>query len=72
MMIIMYLIFPGPDRGQSSLQLHLSNSLTISRVELRLPASLLPSPPQPGAAAALQLPPGLAGLPPALPGPGLL
>ena len=71
-MIIMYLMFPGPDRGQSCLQLHLSNSLTISRVELRLPASLLPSASEPGAATALQFSASLPRLPPALPDSGLL
>ena len=72
MMIIMYLMFPGPDRSQSFLELHISNSITISRVHLRLSASLLPSASQPGAAAALQFSPSLPRLPPALPGSGLL
>ena len=72
MMIIIYLIFQGPDRCQSFLQFHLPNSITISRDDLRLPASLLPSASEPGAATALQFSASLPRLPPALPDSGLL
>ena len=70
-MIIIHLTFPGPDRGQSFLQLHISNSIKISRV-FRLSASLFPSSAEPGAAAALQFSARLPRLPPALPDSGLL
>ena len=72
MEIIIYLTFPGPDRGQSFLQLHISNSVKISRIVLRLSASLFPSSAEPGAAAALQFSAGLPRLPPALADSGLL
>ena len=72
MMIIIYFMFPGPDRGQSFLQLHISNSIKISRVVLRLSASLFPSSAEPGAAAALQFSARLPRLPPALTDSGLL
>ena len=72
MMIIIYLMFPGPDRGQSFLQLHISNSIKISRVLLRLSASLFPSSAEPGAAAALQFSACLPRLAPALADSGLL
>ena len=70
-MIIIHLTFPGPDRGQSFLQLHISNSIKISRV-FRLSASLFPSSAEPGAAAALQFSARLPGLAPALADSGLL
>ena len=65
MMIIIHIIFPGPTGAQPFLQLHISNSIAISRDVLRLSASLLPPSPEPGAAAAVQLAARLPGLAPA-------